>query len=63
MRIGRIVAATTGAALAVFGFMRLKRSRSSDSDTVDSADSPELDLSTLPSKSNADESKMARVPE
>jgi hypothetical protein len=62
MRIGRIVAVASGAAVAVLGVMRLKRSRSSDTEASGAADS-ELDLSTPPSSSNADESKMATVPE
>jgi hypothetical protein len=63
MRIGRIVAVTTGAAVAVLGVMRLKRSRSSDTEASDAADASELDLSTSPSSTNADESRMATVPE
>jgi hypothetical protein len=56
MRIGRIIAVTTGAALAAFGVMRLARARSSEADANDAA--PDIDLSTSPSSTNADESRL-----
>lgn len=57
MRIGRIVALTAGAALAVFGVMHIKRSRSSDVDDPASGESP-LDLTVAPPSSNADQSRL-----
>jgi hypothetical protein len=58
MRIGRIVAVTAGAALAVFGAMQLKRSRGSDAGAPGSDESPPLDLTTPPPSTNADQSRL-----
>jgi hypothetical protein len=62
MRIGRVIAVASGAALAGFGVMQLRKARASDPGRGEPMPAdPTLDLTSL--SSNAEEPKLSSVPE